>query len=609
MYCGHCGASNAADLKFCTGCGSDLGVQRTPAPAASLRGQGTALPGAAASGLEPGARVGPEGRYRIGGRLGAGGMGLVYRATDTLGGRETEVAVKVLSPELLADETARSRFLDEAESLQRLRHPNIVALRGVDFDAQRDLYLLVMELLQGRTLREELAEQAGPLPLERIVDVLGQASAGLAHAHEHDLVHRDVKPENLFVCADGRVKLLDFGLARMGDRQAGTYTRLGAGTPLYMAPEQLKGETPDARADVYSLGVVLWECLTGELPPVSEPASELREGLDGRWDELVTRATRRRRKERTSSAGEFEELLRGVLQPSSTGVRVASRAPAQPAAAPVVNDARRPAPEACLREGSLSVPGLALVEVNSSGCEVYLRAKDEARMILVPGGTFVMGTDEGGDASPAHEVNLDAYLLQEAPVTWTQYRRFCEATGATEPERPAWGGTRGDHPVVRVSWDDAREYCAWAGGRLPTEAEWERAARGDDGRMYPWGGSEPTARHASFNRAMEEGPGSVASHPEGRGPFGHLDLAGCILEWCQDLYTEGYDPASPRTSPKGPGMPYLEKLVRWKDRRVLRGAAYHFSVPYALRGYYRFYGYRSLGTYDYAGVRSAQGIS
>ena len=573
MYCGHCGASNAADLKFCTGCGTDLGAQRTPAPAASLRGQGTALPGAAATGLESGDRVGPEGRYRLGVRLGAGGMGLVYRATDTLGGRETEVAVKVLSPELLADESARSRFLDEAESLQRLRHPNIVDLRGVDFDAQRDLYLLVMELLQGRTLREELAEHAGPLPLERIVDVLGQACAGLAHAHEHDLVHRDVKPENLFVCADGRVKLLDFGLARMGDRQAGTYTRLGAGTPLYMAPEQLKGEPPDARADVYSLGVVLWECLTGELPPATEPASRLREGLAPRWDELVTMSTTRRREERLSSAEEFGAQLVGVSNTSTPTTRAASPIDDGPAPTAAAVDAPQRASEGRSSGGSLSARGLKFLEVNSSGCEVYLREKDQARMILVPAGTFSMGTEEGGSESPAHDVALGAYLLQETPVTWAQFRKHCAATKSKRPDEPSWGRPEDEQPVVNVSWQEAWRYCNWAGGRLPTEAEWERAARGNDGRTYPWGEADPSSRLAVFERYLDKGPAPVGRRPAGRGPYGHHDLAGNAWEWCSDWFHASYYSVSPPRNPRGAAS---------GEARVVRGGSFN-----SLSGYLR----------------------
>ena len=598
MYCGHCGASNADDLKFCTGCGSDLGAQRTPAPQGSLRGHGTALPGAPAADLAPGASVGPSGRYRIRRRLGAGGMGLVYQATDRLGGREVEVALKVLSPELLADESARSRFLDEAESLQRLRHPNIVALRGVDFDAQRDLYLLVMELLQGRTLREELAEHAGPLPLERIVDVLGQACAGLAHAHEHDLVHRDVKPENLFLCADGRVKLLDFGLVRLAGGQAGTYTRLGAGTPLYMAPEQLKGEPPDARTDLYSLGVVLWECLTGELPPAAEPASQLRQGLDGRWDDLVGHATKRRRDQRLSSVEEFEQLLRGASTSSPPRARVASPVVAEPAAGPVVAESAPRAQVAGSEGGSLDIPGLSFLEVNSSGCEVYLREKDAARMILVPGGTFRMGTERGGDESPAHDVTLNAYLLQETPVTWAQYRCFCESIGREVPRTPLWGRWLDDHPVVNVSWVDAHEYCGWAGGRLPTEAEWERAARGDDGRTYPWGEDKPSPRLAACGRQVKQGPDPVGRHSAGRGPFGHLDLCGSVWEWCADWYDSDYYLVSPQVDPVGPAT---------RQERVLRGGSYGSHHPLQLRGANR---HRRNPSHrgDGCGFRCAHGI-
>ena len=271
--------------------------------------------------------------------------------------------------------------------------------------------------------------------------------------------------------------------------------------------------------------------------------------------------------------------------------RPAAHAPAPGPPAEPARDSEGPT-------GTVAASGLSFLEVNSSGCEVYLREKDSARMILVPGGTFTMGTDEGADESPAHQVTLDAYLLQETPVTWQQYRAYCAATGAREPREPAWGRPQDDHPVVNVSWDDARKYCAWAGGRLPTEAEWERAARGDDGRTYPWGEDEPSERLAAFGRDHDQGPDPVARHPAGRGPFGHHDLSGNVYEWCADWYDEEYYAASPRKNPGGPASS--------DEGRVLRGGSFNFDSHY-LRGANRTFNHPSNRAY-YFGFRCAQDV-
>lgn len=226
--------------------------------------------------LSSGTKLGP---YEILAPIGAGGMGEVYRARDSRLGRD--VAVKVLPDSVSADPERLRRFEQEARSIAALNHPNILSVP--DIGAQNGTRYIVTELLEGETLREKLS--AGALSQRKSVDYGLQVAAGLAAAHDKGIVHRDLKPENLFVTRDGRVKILDFGLAKalaipaaiasfgapdatIEASVAVTRTAEGVmlGTVGYMSPEQVKGEPADSRSDIFSFGAVLYESLSGRRP-------------------------------------------------------------------------------------------------------------------------------------------------------------------------------------------------------------------------------------------------------------------------------------------------------------------------------------------------------
>jgi eukaryotic-like serine/threonine-protein kinase len=213
-------------------------------------------------GVAPGERVGP---YEIVAPLGAGGMGEVWRARDPRLGRE--VAIKVLPAAFATDTDRLRRFEQEARATGALNHPNVLAV--YDVGTHDGAPYLVTELLEGETLRERL--RAGAVPWRKAVEWARQITAGLAAAHDKNIVHRDLKPENLFVTTDGRVKILDFGLARTAAAGSGTdstftATEPGAvlGTAGYMAPEQVRGRAADARSDIFAFGTVLYELLAGK---------------------------------------------------------------------------------------------------------------------------------------------------------------------------------------------------------------------------------------------------------------------------------------------------------------------------------------------------------
>ena len=198
-------------------------------------------------------------RYRLDAPIGAGGMGQVWRGVDL--GLNRPVAIKVLPPQMAQDKTGVARFRREAESAAGLQHPGICAV--FDIDTHGSVMFLVMELLQGTDLAGLVAAYPGGLPIDQVVGLAEQITDALAAAHARGVVHRDIKPANLFLQQDGRVKICDFGIARLADRTTLTATGGLLGTPLYMAPEEFRGRPADHRADLYALGGVLYELFTG----------------------------------------------------------------------------------------------------------------------------------------------------------------------------------------------------------------------------------------------------------------------------------------------------------------------------------------------------------
>lgn len=202
------------------------------------------------------------GKYDIVEELGRGGMGVVYRAHDPVIGRD--VAIKLVLEQALSNPVVRERFYREARSAGRLSHDNITII--YDVNEEDDKPYLVMELLDGYSLRE-LMDAAQPIPLAKKLDVAAQICQGLNYAHKHGIIHRDIKPDNVQVLENGRAKLMDFGIARIGDDASRlTKTDTSIGTPRYMSPEQIRGDELDGRADIFSFGILFYELLTGINP-------------------------------------------------------------------------------------------------------------------------------------------------------------------------------------------------------------------------------------------------------------------------------------------------------------------------------------------------------
>jgi len=271
--------------------------------------------------LAPGERLG--GRYELVHRIAIGGMAEVWEAEDTVLARP--VAVKVLLSHLAADDAFVTRFRREAVAAARLSHPHIVSI--YDTCAGEGCEAIVMELVRGRTARELLDEE-GALPVRQAVEVAAQAADALAHAHVNGLVHRDVKPGNILLSDDGRVLVADFGIAKAAEATA-DLTEVGqvVGTAKYLSPEQVEGRPLDARSDVYALGVVLYEMLTGRVPFSGENATatalarmtsdplrrrQVRAGIPRAVEDVVLRAMARRPEDRYPSAEEMRNALLAI---------------------------------------------------------------------------------------------------------------------------------------------------------------------------------------------------------------------------------------------------------------------------------------------------------
>jgi len=221
-----------------------------------------------------------------------------------------------------------------------------------------------------------------------------------------------------------------------------------------------------------------------------------------------------------------------------------------------------------LREVAVS-DRLEPLAVNDQGYQEFRRGIDGAVVVKIPAGEFLMGNRDTERTPLEHLVWVSDFLMDKTGVTWGQYKKFAAATGKPLPASEPYWGFPDDHPAVYVTWVEARNYCEWAGGRLPTEAEREKGARGSDGRKFPWGNGEPEPRLGVYRRSWGyEGTAAVGTHPDGASPYGLLDMGGNVWEWCSDWYDNGYYAVSPYRDPKGPltGISHVVRGGSWDSR-------------------------------------------
>ena len=562
-----------------------------------------------------------DNRYRIDAVIGKGGMGTVYRATRLLIG--DEVAIKVLHIGQ-DDPQAAERFRREAQAAARLKHPNAVSI--YDFGVSDGLQYLVMDLVEGKSLRNVTREQ-GPLSLSLVSEVATQVCAALDEAHRHHIVHRDIKPDNIVLNATAtgvRVKVLDFGIAKLRDDSASSLTQTGnvMGTPHYMSPEQCLGEDLDSRADIYSLGIVVYEMLCGRVPfnsPIStavvvqhvnqSPPSlrSFNPEIPAEVEAVIFRALEKAREMRPATAGAFARELKEVItragEPAFAHASASPHVPQLELNEETVEKRPNQSVGAALPETvHLAMLGSGAVGRTTSGTPTALTANVNrawlhryrplvaaaiiavvgalsyflwfqgdkpaqseittsaslpspdgtvainnppsttntgsaptsklAGMVQIIGGEFQMESNEADDESqPAHMVVVKNFYLDVHEVTCREYKRFIDETNRKPPATWKNGNYPPGtdlHPVTGVTWDDANDYARWIGKRLPTEEEWEFAARGKDGRRYPWGNSWKSGCANADN--VSKGITNVGSF-NCESPFGIQDLIGNAWEW------------------------------------------------------------------------------
>ncbi|MEW5939257.1 MAG: SUMF1/EgtB/PvdO family nonheme iron enzyme, partial [Chloroflexota bacterium] len=523
----------------------------------------------------------------------------------------------------------------------------------------------VMEYLPGGTLKSGLGK---PIAWNEAVEMILPIAEALDFAHSEHMIHRDVKPSNILITRRGQPMLTDFGIAKildLEDTQDLTGTSAAIGTPEYMAPEQAHAKTVDHRADIYSLGIVLYEMATGRKPfeadtpmavlvmHIHDPLPSPRKfapSLSERAEKILIKALAKRPEDRYQTMGEFYAALKGNIAAPEKPAKPAAPRPRKEQTAtitePPVPEAtismQQPRPRAnqawlgwgaggvilaliCLAVGGIAVyralfpaktPTAAPTQISevSQTSEIspaqtsevspgpWTRPADGMTMLYIPEGSFEMGSNDGSsDEKPVHTVMLDAYWMDQTEVTNAMYA-LCVNDGECDPPQYTKSYTRSsyygdseydDYPVIYVDWNQASAYCQWAGARLPTEAEWEKAASWDDDRkekrVYPWGDTfngsllnfcDTNCPFDYADKNSDDGyadTAPVGSYPGGASFYGLLDMAGNVWEWVADWYSESYYASSPSSNPLGPSS---------GQYRALRGGSWNLN-GYGVRSSYR----------------------
>lgn len=515
------------------------------------------------------------GKYELTHFLG-GGMSRVYKAQDTVLGRT--VAVKILTPEGIADADTSTRFLQEAKVSAALVHDHII--RIFDYGEEQGYPFIVMEFLVGADLKGTIRD--GKLGDEaNMLRIALEGARALQFVHENKLIHRDIKPDNLHVDDKGRVRLMDFGIAKTEDVSL-TKTGFQVGTPFYMAPEQVNGDKATERTDVYAYGMVLYEMWAGVRAIQGTTiqsifAAILHQPIDltklrekNAPEALIALVERMTAKDPAVRPGSFPEVI-AELERMARALAPADT-PTTAMAAPAA-------------EGGISgkklimvlVPVVVLLAILATWLTIRQRNRiagvdedgtppppvhqtETGEMLVVPAGYFLFGNENA-------RVLLPVYYVDKTEVPNEHFNRYLETKGLEVSEERRQANPR--LPAVNVTYDEASGFCEWAGKRLPLPMEWEKAARGTEGWDYPWGEMPDTAK---ANVAGHEGARGAAvpvdSMPETATQYGALHMAGNVWEWVNE-----------KRFPSAPALQSMQAFLdppptAEEDWRLAKGGSY-----------------------------------
>ncbi len=581
-------------------------------------------------------------KYRIQRELGRGGMGLVYEAEEI--DLHVKAAVKVLAPKLWNQPQHAERFMQEAKNLARVQHDGVVQIDSVG-KLENGAPYFRMELLTGSSLADAI-QDAGDAPMEilRALDLGRQIASAMEAVHAASIIHKDLKPSNVMLVrgTEGqseKVKLIDFGISTQTDISEPTID--ARGTPAYKSPEQHGEHALTAKTDVYSLGCILFEILSGKpvfpgssnttlaqehqgTTPVS--VRQMNELVPIEVDSLLQRMLAKQAEERptmTDVVGTLSAVLLLRSEPHSRRSRALLIGVPVMVLLGIALAARllafREAENGMVRiSGGRSQMGSTAEEIAQVRASLSDRPQRE-RALYQDQELDILGRE-----SPARQITLSDFQMDRYEVSCREFAEWLdkkEFSDGVKPRRfPAQDGdveqiysgnnliyslsskrrtpciryekghyivepTLAEFPISAVSWDGASQYCAEHGKRLPTEAEWEYAARGMARRMFPWGNQLPTCASALLARGPKSewdecglsGPMPRGSFPMDRTPEKVYDLAGSLREWTIDVYHPRY-PDCKKTGCVDPRARTQDSPQGDESIRVVRGGAWSMNL-------------------------------
>jgi serine/threonine protein kinase len=496
-----------------------------------------------------GSYLGIHDRYEIIQIIGKGGMSTVYKAYDTL--LKEIVAIKTLHEEFALQEKVKNRFVNEAKICLTLNHPNIIRVR--DINIHNNCYYIVMEYIDGKELKEIIKENRNFFDknIKNIYELIRPIFQALAYAHEFT-IHRDLKPSNIMI-KNNKAYLMDFGISKALEASEVENDTLsgGMGTKKYVSPEQtFDASNVDKRSDIYSMGILFYELLTNHRPEntaIKDPINPhlFNDEITKEIADVILKMIKPKPQDRYNDFSQIIEDLDSYIIEKNTKDKSQEKTESK----------------VILKTNHSDLPELD-------------------NMIKIPMGNFLRGSSiesNNPTEKPRKNIFLNEFKISIFPVTNKEYKKFIDETKYKKPknfdllylEYP-------NHPVIFVSYNDALEYCKYYSLSLPTEAQWEKAAKGDKNNIYPWGNEfEKDKANIAFNlNALVD----VSEFKKGINPFGIYQLAGNIWEWCLDDFEEDFYKKSSIKNPI---------CQTNSSRKVVRGGSFDF-IETAARTSFRF---------------------